>query len=55
MADLWYVIVVTSAVCGLIAYTYAKNTGRNPGRWAALAVALNLFAVAWVCRPRRRR
>lgn len=55
MADIWYVIVVTSAICGLIAYTYAKHVGRNPHRWAILGVALNLFALAWICRPRHRR
>jgi hypothetical protein len=55
MADLWYIIVVTSAICGTVAYTYAKHTGRNPLHWAALGAALNLFTLAWVCRPHRRR
>ena len=54
MADLWYVIVVTSAICGMVAYMYAKNTGRNERRWAVLGVAFNLLAVAWVCRRHRR-
>jgi uncharacterized protein involved in response to NO len=54
MADLWYIIVVTSAICGMIAYTFAKHTGRNLARWTALGVAFNLFTLAWVCRPRRR-
>jgi len=54
MADLWYVIVATNAICGLVAYMYAKNTGRNPQRWAALGVVFNLLTLAWMCRPRRR-
>jgi hypothetical protein len=55
MGDLWFVIIVTSAICGLIGHAYGKHAGRNPRLWAALGVAFNLFGLAYVCRPRRRR
>jgi hypothetical protein len=46
MTDLWLVLLVTSAICGVVGYLYAKKTGRNPGLWAALGVVLNVVVVA---------
>jgi xanthine/uracil permease len=46
MTDLWLVLVVTSAICGIAGYVYAKKTGRNPELWAILGVVLNVIAVA---------
>jgi len=55
MGDFWFVLVVTSAICGLIGHAYAKRTGRNPRLWTVLGVVFNLFGMAYVCRPRSRR
>lgn len=54
MADIWLSIIVTSSICGAIAYSYARSTGRNPLLWTAFGVAFNLFGMAYICRPRRR-
>ena len=54
MADIWLSIVITSAICGVIAYQYARNTGRNPYLWTALGAVFNLLGMALICRPRSR-
>jgi uncharacterized protein (DUF983 family) len=43
--DLWLVIVVTSAVCGIAGYIFAKKTGRNPALWVSLGVFLNVIVL----------
>ena len=52
MVDLLLFFLVTSALCGKIGYLYARRTGRNHFRWAAIGVVLNIFALAFICRPR---
>jgi hypothetical protein len=46
MDDLWLVIVVTSAICGIAGYIFAKKTGRDPKLWLALGVFLNVLVIA---------
>ena len=45
VADLWLVIVLTSAVCGVVGYVFAKKTGRNPVVWTTAGVVLNVVAL----------
>jgi ABC-type uncharacterized transport system permease subunit len=45
MADLWFAIIATSAICGLVGYLFAVKTGRNPIVWVALGVVLNVFSL----------
>jgi len=52
MVDLLLFILITSALCGKIGYLYARRTGRNHFRWAAIGIVLNIFALAFICRPR---
>jgi uncharacterized membrane protein YfcA len=52
MVDLLLFILITSALCGKIGYLYARRTGRNHLRWAAIGIVLNIFALALICRPR---
>jgi hypothetical protein len=52
MADLLLFILFTSALCGKIGYLYARRTGRNHLRWAAIGIVLNIFVLALICRPR---
>lgn len=44
--NLWLVIVVTSAVCGVAGYAFAKKTGRNAMLWSFLGVFLNVIILA---------
>lgn len=46
MDNIWLVIVVTSAICGIAGYIFAKKTGRNPKLWATLGVFLNVIVLA---------
>jgi hypothetical protein len=46
MTDLWLVLVVTSAICGVAGYVYAKKTGRDPLVWTLVGIVLNIFVVA---------
>ena len=55
MVDLLFFILVTSALCGKIGYLYARRTGRNHFRWAAIGIVLNVFALALICRPKYHR
>jgi hypothetical protein len=52
MFDLLFFILITSTLCGKIGYLYARRTGRNHLRWAAIGIVLNIFALAFICRPR---
>lgn len=54
MADLWMALVVTSGICGVLGYGYAKCTGRSPFVWAAIGILLNLLGMAIICRRRVR-
>lgn len=54
MADLWLVLVLTSAIFGLIGYAFAKKSGRNPVVWAALGVILNFFVLMILPKLKRR-
>jgi hypothetical protein len=55
MADLLFFVLITSALCGKIGYLYAMRTGRRPLHWAAIGIVLNIFVLAFICRPRYRR
>jgi len=46
MADLWLALVVTSAICGLIGYVFAKKTNRNPVVWMVVGIVLNVLVLA---------
>ena len=43
MADLWLTLVITCIIFGYAGNFYAKKTGRDPVRWTALGVFLNVF------------
>jgi hypothetical protein len=45
MADLWLILVVTSAICGLAGYVFAKKTGRNPALWVTIGIVFNIIAL----------
>lgn len=46
MATVWFVLVVTSVICGFLANRWAKKSGRNPALWTAVAVIFNVFGFA---------
>lgn len=46
MGDIWLAAVVTSAICGLVGYLFAKKTGRSPILWVTLGIVFNVFGLA---------
>jgi hypothetical protein len=45
MGALWMEVVVSSILCGLVGYVFAKKTGRNPALSVAVGVILNVFGL----------